>query len=181
MKGGVPCCVPGVLPGVGHRDDVGVVEMTPTSVSPAQARLRRRRRTRVAVEPLLDVEVANIRRLAKDGSAHLQSLTTDFDWLRMQAFTVSSAPSFEKEPAWLRFIENGIVAQQQANSAADKLGSAASPEEQQQQHKRQPCQNRHRTAWRWRVLRRRIAAITTSTTGAAGTLRCLRRRGGRIG
>ncbi len=51
----VPCRVPRVLPLVGHRDDVRVVEVGPLVVATGVARWRRRRQRRVAFEPLADV------------------------------------------------------------------------------------------------------------------------------
>ena len=48
----VPRGVPGVLPLVGHRDDVGVVEVRPLRVASVLATGRRRRHRGVAVEPL---------------------------------------------------------------------------------------------------------------------------------
>ena len=54
----VPGRVPGILPLVRHRDDVGVVEVRPLAIAAATCvRCRRRRLAGVAVEPLRDVEV----------------------------------------------------------------------------------------------------------------------------
>ena len=57
VEGEVPRGEPGVLPLVGHRDDVGQRQVLPVRVAPAGASAGRRRRRlgRVAVQPLLDV------------------------------------------------------------------------------------------------------------------------------
>ena len=47
----VPGGEPRVLPGVGHRHDVGRLEVPPVRVAPGVASCRRRRQPRVAVEP----------------------------------------------------------------------------------------------------------------------------------
>ena len=51
----VPRRVPGVLPGVGHRDHVGVAEVRPRAVADRPPPWRRGRHRRVAVQPVLDV------------------------------------------------------------------------------------------------------------------------------
>ena len=62
VKGQVPRRVPGVLPLVRHRDDVGVVEVRPVGVAPSPSPCRRGRLGRVAVEPVLhDVVVELLR------------------------------------------------------------------------------------------------------------------------
>ena len=53
VEGKVPGCIPGVLPFVGHGDDVRIVEMAPFPVSPVCALSGRRWLSRIAIEPLL--------------------------------------------------------------------------------------------------------------------------------
>ena len=53
VKRQVPCGVPGILPFVGHGDDVGVVQMRPLVIAAVAALRRRRRIARIAFEPLL--------------------------------------------------------------------------------------------------------------------------------
>ena len=50
----VPCGVPGILPLVGHRNDVGVIEVGPLVVAPVDPLGRRRRRPGIALEPVAD-------------------------------------------------------------------------------------------------------------------------------
>ena len=68
----VPGGVPRVLPLVGHRDDVVVVEVRPLVVAADLARRRRRRLGRIAVEPALDVVVIELLapQQAGEGLAH---------------------------------------------------------------------------------------------------------------
>ena len=56
----VPRRVPGVLPLVGHREDVVVVQVPPAGVAPGLPRRRRRRLGRIAVEPAGDVVVIEL-------------------------------------------------------------------------------------------------------------------------
>ena len=56
----VPGRVPGILPLVRHRDDVGVVEVAPVGVAPVLALGRRRRLVGIAVEPLGHVVVVEL-------------------------------------------------------------------------------------------------------------------------
>ena len=60
VEGQVPRRVPRVLPGVGHRQDVVVVQLAPVAVAAVQARIRWRPAGRVAVEPLRDVVVVQL-------------------------------------------------------------------------------------------------------------------------
>ncbi len=55
VEGEVPRGEPGVLPRVGHRQDVAGVHVHPAGVATGAALRRRRRLRRVAVEPALDV------------------------------------------------------------------------------------------------------------------------------
>src|SRR5690348_17910857 len=57
MEGQVPRCVPGVLPFVGHRNDVGDVEMLPFAVTSVAAPRRWWRLSRVAFQPPWHIEV----------------------------------------------------------------------------------------------------------------------------
>ena len=60
VEGQVPRGVPGVLPRVGHRDHVSVVEVAPPTVAAVPACQRRRRAGGIAVEPLLHVVVVEL-------------------------------------------------------------------------------------------------------------------------
>ena len=62
VEGEVPRRVPRVLPRVGHRDDVAVVEVPPAGVAPGEAGGRRGGTGRVAVQPLLHVVVVELLR-----------------------------------------------------------------------------------------------------------------------
>ena len=67
MKREIPSRIPRVLPLVRHRDHVGVVEVSPLVVAAGLAPLRRRRLTRVAVEPILNVDVVKLLRPNQTG------------------------------------------------------------------------------------------------------------------
>src|SRR5437588_4472219 len=54
MKRQVPGGVPGVLPFIRDRDDVGVIEMFPIVIAALASLSRRRRRLRITVQPLLN-------------------------------------------------------------------------------------------------------------------------------
>ena len=56
VEGEVPRGVPGILPCVGHRDDVAVVQVPPIGLRLVTALRRRWRLQRVAFEPAADVE-----------------------------------------------------------------------------------------------------------------------------
>ena len=60
VEGEVPGGIPGVLPLVGHRDDVAVVEVRPLVVAARQALGRRRGVGRVALQPAAHVEVEEL-------------------------------------------------------------------------------------------------------------------------
>src|SRR5215469_15644446 len=60
MKGEVPGCEPGVFPLVRHRHDIGDHKVSPIAVAPALPVLRRRGLTRIAVEPMLHVEIIKL-------------------------------------------------------------------------------------------------------------------------
>ena len=60
VEGEIPGRVPRVLPRVGHRDHVHVVEVRPLVVAAVPARVRRRRAGRVAVEPAQHVVVEEL-------------------------------------------------------------------------------------------------------------------------
>ena len=60
VEGEVPRRVPGVLPLVGHREDVVVVQMPPVGIAPGLPRRRRGRLGRIAVEPAGDVVVIEL-------------------------------------------------------------------------------------------------------------------------
>ena len=62
VEGEVPRGEPRVLPLVGHRDHVGVVQMAPLVVAAVSTGLGRRRQRRIAVEPALDIEVEELLR-----------------------------------------------------------------------------------------------------------------------
>ncbi len=55
MEAEIPGGEPRIFPFVGHRDDVGGIEMAPAAVASELPRQRRRRLARVAVEPFGDV------------------------------------------------------------------------------------------------------------------------------
>src|SRR5262249_8156300 len=55
VKGQGPRSVPGVLPGIGHQDHVGVVQLLPGPVSPVPSRCGRRWLARVAHEPAVNI------------------------------------------------------------------------------------------------------------------------------
>jgi len=60
VKRQIPGRVPGVLPLVGHRDDVGVVEVRPGTVAAGMTLVGRRRPGGVAGEPSLHVVVEEL-------------------------------------------------------------------------------------------------------------------------
>ena len=60
MECQVPRGVPGVLPGIGHRDDVIGVEMQPFVVSPELVRIWRWWSGRVAIQPHIHVIVVEL-------------------------------------------------------------------------------------------------------------------------
>ena len=60
MKRQVPGGVPGVLPFVRHREDVGIVEITPFDVASMQPCLGRRRLAGVALEPARNIEIVEL-------------------------------------------------------------------------------------------------------------------------
>src|SRR5215204_4664737 len=60
MKGKVPSCEPRVFPLVRHRHDIGGEQVTPTTVTAAFPALRRRRLERIAIQPLLHIEVVEL-------------------------------------------------------------------------------------------------------------------------
>ena len=59
-EGQIPGGVPGVLPGVGHGDDVAVVEVPPLPIANLGPLRGRRRLPRVAGQPSLDIEVIEL-------------------------------------------------------------------------------------------------------------------------
>ncbi len=62
VEGQVPGGVPGVLPLVGHRDDVVVVEVCPLAIAPVLPFRRRWRLSGVAIDPAADIEVVPLLR-----------------------------------------------------------------------------------------------------------------------
>src|SRR5215467_2489643 len=60
MKGEVPGCEPGIFPLVRHRDDIGGNKVSPILVAPVLPVLRRRRLSRIAIEPMLHIEVIEL-------------------------------------------------------------------------------------------------------------------------
>src|SRR6185369_11674623 len=54
MKSKIPRRIPGILPLIRHRDDVGVVEMFPLMIATARAFGRRFGRRWITVKPVLD-------------------------------------------------------------------------------------------------------------------------------
>jgi hypothetical protein len=68
----IPSGVPGVLPFVGHRNNIGVVKVTPFMIAPVQSFLRRVGAGRVAFEPAIYVVVIKLLtpQKAADGLAH---------------------------------------------------------------------------------------------------------------
>ena len=69
VKGEIPRRVPGVLPGVRHRDHVHVVQVPPVGVPPCPPLGRRRRLGGVAVEPAPHVVVVELLRPEHPASA----------------------------------------------------------------------------------------------------------------
>ena len=57
VKGKVPRRVPWVLPLVGDRDNVAVVEMRPLAVASVLPAFGRRRLSRIAIEPMFNTEM----------------------------------------------------------------------------------------------------------------------------
>ena len=72
VKGEIPGGVPGVFPLVGHRDDVGVVEVAPLAVAAVEARGGRRGLARIALEPARNVDVVEL--LAPDHAGECLAL-----------------------------------------------------------------------------------------------------------
>src|SRR6516162_8628598 len=60
MKGEVPGCEPGILPLVGHRYDIGDNKVSPIAIAPVLPVLRRRGLSRIAIEPMLHIEVIKL-------------------------------------------------------------------------------------------------------------------------
>src|SRR5215467_1586205 len=60
MKGEVPGCKPGIFPLVRHRDDIGDNKVPPIAVAPVLPVFRRRRLNRIAIEPMLHIEVIKL-------------------------------------------------------------------------------------------------------------------------
>ncbi len=60
VKGEIPPRVPRILPGVGHRDHVVVVEVRPRVIAPGPALRRRRRKAGVAEQPLVHVVMVKL-------------------------------------------------------------------------------------------------------------------------
>src|SRR5215472_18120254 len=60
MKGEVPGCEPGIFPLVRHGDDIGDDKVSPIAVAPVLPVLRRRWLTRIAIEPMLHIEVIEL-------------------------------------------------------------------------------------------------------------------------
>src|SRR5215471_8523719 len=60
MKGEIPGCEPRIFPLVRHRDDIGDNKVSPIAVAPVLAALRRRRLSRIAIEPMLHIEVIEL-------------------------------------------------------------------------------------------------------------------------
>ena len=67
VKGQIPAGVPRVLPLVGHREHLVVVEVRPTRVASVQAARRRRRHQRIALEPIADDVVVELLRPQQPG------------------------------------------------------------------------------------------------------------------
>ena len=60
MKREIPRRIPGILPFVRHRNDIGIIEMRPVRVAAVKAFTRRFRHTRVAFEPPIDIVVIKL-------------------------------------------------------------------------------------------------------------------------
>src|SRR5262245_66200388 len=60
MKGKIPGCEPGIFPLVRHRDDIGDNKVSPIAVAPVLPVLWRRRLSRIAIEPMLHIEVIKL-------------------------------------------------------------------------------------------------------------------------
>src|SRR5215469_4087919 len=60
MKGEVPGCEPRIFPLVRHRDDIGDNKVSPIAVAPVLPVFRRRRLIRIAIEPMLHIEVIKL-------------------------------------------------------------------------------------------------------------------------
>src|SRR5215472_1755647 len=60
MKGKIPGCEPGIFPLVRHRDDIGGNKVSPIPVAPVLPVLRRRGLSRIAIEPMLHIEVIKL-------------------------------------------------------------------------------------------------------------------------
>src|SRR5215813_12598470 len=60
MERQVPCCEPGILPGVGHRDDIRSVEMPPFAIASKHVRAWRRWARRVAMQPHIHIIIVEL-------------------------------------------------------------------------------------------------------------------------
>src|SRR5262249_48128600 len=60
MKGEVPGCEPGIFPLVRHRDDISDNKVSPIAVAPVLPVFRRGRLSRMAIEPMLHIEVIKL-------------------------------------------------------------------------------------------------------------------------
>src|SRR6266496_389009 len=55
----VPGSIPGIFPGVGHRDHIGIVEVPPLMVASDLVRLWWRRSSGVTIQPLINIIIKN--------------------------------------------------------------------------------------------------------------------------
>ena len=62
VKCQIPCSIPRVFPFIGHRNDVGVVEMLPLGVATVLAFVGRWESTGIALDPLADVVIKKLLR-----------------------------------------------------------------------------------------------------------------------
>ena len=60
VEGEIPGGIPGVLPLIGHGDDIEVMQMFPVAVAAGPTLCGRSRHRRVAGEPLLDIIVVDL-------------------------------------------------------------------------------------------------------------------------
>ena len=60
VKRKIPGRVPGVLPLVRHRNDIGIIEMGPVGVATVEAFTRRFRHARITFEPSIDIVVIKL-------------------------------------------------------------------------------------------------------------------------
>ena len=108
VKGQIPGGIPGVLPFVGHGDNVKIVEMLPFVVASLAAGVRQRLHARVPVNPLLDIIVVKL-----FGPEHAgQGLTLDPFFIGAQIGILNGRvkficfnPAVFKNP--LKFFEGG--------------------------------------------------------------------------